>query len=130
MLQDREEDKYNFKGEAKIDCENRVQFCHPICCRLRFALSKQDVYEGVIKWDLGGHPSSPRTRTGTAPTLSVARAAAQYRSNDRYHAEATLAGTTTHLARFENKIANPNIDRPDWPDCEIENSAEGNGKPA
>ena len=48
MLQEDEEDKYSFEGEAKIDCENRVEFCHAACCRLRFALSKQDVYEGVV----------------------------------------------------------------------------------
>src|SRR5215469_4282093 len=53
MLQDQEEDKYAFQKEAKIDCENRVHFCRASCCRLRFALSKQDIFEGVIRWELG-----------------------------------------------------------------------------
>src|SRR5215472_12078693 len=55
MLQDPEEDKYSFQGEVKIDCGSRLHLCHAACCRLRFALSKQDIYEGVVQWDLG-HP--------------------------------------------------------------------------
>src|SRR5215813_8210947 len=52
LLQEPEYDKYTFAGEAKIDCENRVQFCKAACCRLPFALSKQDIREGVVHWDL------------------------------------------------------------------------------
>jgi hypothetical protein len=48
-----EYDKYAFDGEAHIDCENRLPLCRASCCRLPFALSKQDVREGVIHWDLG-----------------------------------------------------------------------------
>ena len=45
--------KYEFQGGAEIDCENRIHLCKAACCRLPFALSKQDVQEGVVKWDLG-----------------------------------------------------------------------------
>lgn len=55
MLQQPEIDKYAFKGGAQIDCENRVHLCKAACCRLRFALSKQDLEEGIVKWDLA-HP--------------------------------------------------------------------------
>lgn len=55
MLQDPEQDKYKFEGGVEIDCQNRVHLCKAACCRLAFALSKQDVEEGTIKWDLG-HP--------------------------------------------------------------------------
>src|SRR4051794_3552389 len=40
LMQDPELDKYTFEAEAKIDCENRVQFCKAACCRLPFALSR------------------------------------------------------------------------------------------
>ena len=50
-----EQDKYSYHNEVRIDCENRVQLCRASCCRLRFALSIQDVEEGSVKWDLG-HP--------------------------------------------------------------------------
>lgn len=52
MLQQPEIDKYKFEGGAEIDCENRVHLCKAACCRLRFALSRQDIEEGVVKWDL------------------------------------------------------------------------------
>jgi len=50
-----EQDKYSYHNEVRIDCENRVHLCRASCCRLRFALSIQDVEEGSVKWDLG-HP--------------------------------------------------------------------------
>ncbi len=48
-------DKYAFQGAVEIDCENRVHLCKAACCRMRFALSKQDVDEGIVRWDFG-HP--------------------------------------------------------------------------
>ncbi len=48
-----EYDKYNFHGtaDADIDCASRIPFCHAVCCRLPFALSEQDVQEGIVQWD-------------------------------------------------------------------------------
>jgi Fe-S-cluster containining protein len=46
-----EVDKYSFEGSAEIDCENRVELCKAACCRLDFALSRQDVEEGVVQWE-------------------------------------------------------------------------------
>ena len=53
MFQDPEYDKYNFEHAAEFDCAGRVQLCHATCCRLPFALSKQDIREGIVHWDLG-----------------------------------------------------------------------------
>ena len=33
----------------------RIHLCKAACCRLRFALSRQDVEEGVVQWDFS-HP--------------------------------------------------------------------------
>lgn len=116
MLQDREEDKYTFQGEVKIDCAERVQFCRAACCRLNFALSRQDIEEGTIKWDLA-HP------------YMIAH------GNDGYcaHMERDSCRCTVRERRplpcrgydcrqdkriwldFENKVVNPNIHREDWP---------------
>ena len=52
-LQEDEEDKYAFEKGATIDCENHVHLCRAACCRLDFALSKQDIEEGIVKWELG-----------------------------------------------------------------------------
>jgi putative zinc- or iron-chelating protein len=51
FLQKPEIDKYQFQGAPPIDCENRIPLCKAACCRLRVALSKQDLEEGVVKWD-------------------------------------------------------------------------------
>jgi Fe-S-cluster containining protein len=48
-----EREKYGFEGAKGIDCENRVHLCKAACCRLPFALSRQDVEEGVVRWNLG-----------------------------------------------------------------------------
>jgi len=45
-------DKYCLKGETAIDCEKRLPICRAACCTLAFALSLQDVREG-IRWSLG-----------------------------------------------------------------------------
>ena len=53
LLQAPEYDKYTFQDEAEIDCARYVHLCRASCCRLPFALSKQDLQEGVVRWDLG-----------------------------------------------------------------------------
>jgi Fe-S-cluster containining protein len=38
---------------AVVDCERRLPVCQAVCCRLRFALSAEEVESGPLKWDLG-----------------------------------------------------------------------------
>ncbi len=52
-MQEDERDKYTFSETVEIDCASRVHLCKAACCRMSFALSQQDVEEGVVKWDLG-----------------------------------------------------------------------------
>jgi Fe-S-cluster containining protein len=51
-IQESDVDKYKFAGAPQIDCESRVHLCKAACCRLKFPLSKQDLEEGIVKWDL------------------------------------------------------------------------------
>jgi putative zinc- or iron-chelating protein len=53
--QDPEHDKYTFESTVQIDCESRLHLCKAACCRLRFALSHQDVEERIVQWDFA-HP--------------------------------------------------------------------------
>jgi Fe-S-cluster containining protein len=53
MYQDPEYDKYTFNLEAHVDCESRLHICKAVCCKLPFAFSKQDVEEGIIRWEIG-----------------------------------------------------------------------------
>lgn len=49
-----EGDKYKLKEqEAIIDCASRLPICRAACCRLDFALSTQDIKEGIVRWNLG-----------------------------------------------------------------------------
>lgn len=36
-----------------IDCEARLPLCKAVCCRLRFALTVEEIESGPVKWDLG-----------------------------------------------------------------------------
>ncbi len=51
MYQDPEYDKYTFKEEACVNCMERLPICKATCCKFPFALSKQDVEEGITRWD-------------------------------------------------------------------------------
>ena len=53
LLQQPEYDKYAYQPVVQIDCAASVHLCHAACCKLPFALSKQDVREGILHWDLG-----------------------------------------------------------------------------
>jgi hypothetical protein len=46
-----DKDKYTFAAGAEIDCENRIDLCRAACCKLPFALTKQDVEERILEWD-------------------------------------------------------------------------------
>jgi|GEM_PF-490005 len=51
VLQENESDKYALTDGVRIDCENRVHLCKAACCALAFPLSRQDVAEGVVRWN-------------------------------------------------------------------------------
>ncbi len=53
VFQEKERDKYTLESEAQIDCENRVHLCQAACCKMSFALSRQDIEEGKLRWNLG-----------------------------------------------------------------------------
>ena len=53
MYQDPEYDKYTFEHETFVDCQSRLESCKALCCKFPFALSRQDVEEGIIRWEFG-----------------------------------------------------------------------------
>ncbi|MFV1977556.1 MAG: YkgJ family cysteine cluster protein [Candidatus Scalindua sp.] len=53
LYQEPEEDKYSFNNNGDLDCQKRLNTCKAICCKIPFALSKQDVEERVIRWEFG-----------------------------------------------------------------------------
>lgn len=53
MYQDPECDKYAFEHGKDGDCESRLHLCNALCCKIPFALSRQDVEERIIRWEFG-----------------------------------------------------------------------------
>lgn len=44
-------DKYTAEG-ADINCAERIHLCRAACCKLRFYLSKQDLQEQKVRWNV------------------------------------------------------------------------------
>jgi Fe-S-cluster containining protein len=38
---------------VEVNCAERMHLCHAVCCKLRFALTAEEVEAGKVKWDLG-----------------------------------------------------------------------------
>jgi Fe-S-cluster containining protein len=127
MLTEHEEDKYTFANEAKIDCESRLDLCHASCCRLRFALSKQDVYEGIIRWELGQPYLIAQGNDGYCTHLDRGTCHCTVRDHRPVACRGYDCRNDKRIWKdFENRIINPNIERADWPRCEtVSEGAEG-----
>ena len=109
-------DKYDHRSEVVIDCENRIHLCKAACCKLRFALSRQDVEEGVVRWDFGRpyliaqgaddycvHLDRGRKCCAIYDARPCTCRAYDCRKDDRIWVD------------FEQKIPNPHLNDPDWP---------------
>lgn len=123
-MQEFDVSKYDFQDGAEIDCENRVHLCKAACCRLPLALSKEDVLEGILRWDLGRPYMIAHDKDGYCT-----------------HLERGTCRCTIHAQRpvpcrgydcrddariwldFENQVVNPRLDDPDWPHCLEEETA-------
>src|SRR5262245_34921959 len=116
LLQDPEYDKYTFTGGVKIDCENRVHLCRAACCRLPFALSKQDVQEGIVKWDLGQPYVIARGRDGYCTHLDSCRCTV-YENRPIPCRGYDCRKDKRIWLDFEHHLINPQVMDPDWPEC-------------
>jgi Fe-S-cluster containining protein len=110
--------KYEFKGGAEIDCENRLHLCKAACCRLPFALSKQDVQEGVVKWDLGQPYMNAREAEGYCTHLEKGTC----RCTVYQHRPIPCRGYDCRQDKriwvnFERRVINAHVTDADWPQC-------------
>lgn len=121
MLQDPEYEKYSFRQSAEIDCESRVHLCKAACCRLPFALSKQDIREGVVRWSLGEPYLIDQGKDGYCVHLDRCASGCTIYE----HRPVPCRGfDCRHDGRvwldFENRIVNPAVEGADWPHCVTE----------
>jgi len=126
VLQTAVEDKYATDEEIVIDCAGRVAFCRAACCRLGFALSRQDVKEGVVRWDMEKPYLIARSADGSCAHLDRPSLGCSVWT----HRPAPCRAFDCRRDRriwldFEKKIPNPDITRADWPRCVSLGGAEG-----
>ncbi len=125
LFQEPEFDKYVFEHGAEIDCAARVQLCKAACCRLPFALSKQDVREGVVHWELG------------QPYLIEQGADGYCTHMDRGTCACTIYTQRPVPCRgydcrqdqrvwldFDGMVPDPAVEQPEWPQGREEGSEE------
>lgn len=127
LLQEEPEyDKYNFEGEAQIDCENRVHLCRAACCRLPFALSKQDVREGVIHWDLGQPYIIAQEQDGYCTHLERGSCRCTVRNQRPVPCRAYDCRKEKRIwLDFDNRLINPAMLSDGWPHCVSEETTDG-----
>ena len=115
-LQEFDVGKYEFEADAEIDCDSRLELCGAACCKLPLALSREDVEEGVLRWELGRpymiaqgsdgycvHMDRCTHRCGVYDQRPIPCRGYDCRNDDRIWLD------------FERRIVNPAIREPDWP---------------
>jgi len=115
MLQEPGYDKYTFESGVEIDCETRVQFCKAAGCRLPFALSTQDIREGIVRWNLarpymieqGADGYCNHLKRGTHGCTVYKHRPVPCRAFDCQNDKRIWLD-------FEKRIPNPAVDRPDY----------------
>lgn len=129
-IQDSPHDKYTAPNVAVIDCQSRLHLCHAVCCKMRFPLSRQDIEERIIQWDLG------------RPYVIAKDADGYCRHLNRSGLCCTVHGARPLPCRvydcredprvwidFEGRQINPKIADPDWPHNLSDEEREPWGQP-
>lgn len=115
-IQDPEYDKYEFDAGVEIDCPSLLHLCQAACCKLPFALSRQDVREGIVRWDLGRPYMNEQGSDGYCSHLDRGTKLCSIRANRPVPCRAFDCRNDPRIwVDFEQRIPNPNIGRPGWP---------------
>jgi Fe-S-cluster containining protein len=110
--------KYDFQGGPVIDCDRRLPLCGAACCKLPFALSREDVEEGVVRWDLGRPYMIAHGADHTCVHLDrETRRCGVYGQRPIPCRGYDCRGDTRIWLDFERRVINPRINDPDWPAC-------------
>jgi hypothetical protein len=118
-LQDPEFDKYTYSSSVEIDCPSRIALCRAACCKLPFALSRQDVKEGIVHWDLGNPYIIAHGPEGYCEHLDGPTCSCTVRDNRPVPCRAYDCRNEKRIwLDFENRMINPRIYLTDWPYCE------------
>ncbi len=110
--------KYAFQGGAAVDCENRVHLCKAVCCKLPLALSREDVQEGIVRWELGRPYMIAHAADGYCVHMDRQTCACTVYQHRPIPCRGCDCRNDQRIwLDFENKVVNPHIHEPDWPAC-------------
>jgi Fe-S-cluster containining protein len=116
VYQKPEQDKYAFEAGARIDCENRLEKCKAACCKLPFALSKQDVEEGVVRWDFSAPYIIAHKPDGYCQHLDQEKKCCSVYAQRPVPCRGYDCRKDKRIwSDFENYVINPRINEPGWP---------------
>ena len=118
--------KCQFHAGAHVDCENRIHLCHAACCKLPLALSKEDIQEGKVAWEL----DQPYMLAHGADGYCTHMDREEHTCTVYEHRPIPCRGyDCSHDQRiwqdFENYKIHPQINEPDWPACLAGEPADG-----
>jgi hypothetical protein len=112
VLQEPDQDKYTFAAEAHVDCENRVHLCKAACCRMIFPLSRQDIAERIILWDLEAPYLIAQTEDGYCRQLDRGACKCTVRAHRPIPCRAYECRNDPRIwSDFANYIINPDLER-------------------
>jgi len=119
--------KYQFQHASVVDCENRVHLCRSACCKLPLALSREDIQEGVVQWELGQPYMIAHGADGYCVHMSrETRGCTVYEKRPIPCRGYDCSKDQRIWLDFEQKKINPRIYDAEWPGClEIEAAANG-----
>lgn len=116
MMQDPAPDKYKLKGAVRFDCANRIHLCRATCCRLSFALSGQDVEEGIVHWNLGQPYMIAHEKDGYCSHLDRESLTCTIYEHQPVICQTYHCREDKRIwLDFDNMVINPDILRTDWP---------------
>jgi prolipoprotein diacylglyceryltransferase/Fe-S-cluster containining protein len=108
--------KYDASATVGVDCENRLHLCHAACCKLHFALSREDLQEGTIRWDFGNPYLIAQGEDGWCVHLDRrTRACGAYAARPRMCRTYDCSKDPRIWLDFERRIVNPQILDAAWP---------------
>ena len=118
MLQDPEYDKYGFQEQVEFNCRQYQPVCRMACCRIPFALSKQDIREGIVNWSLGEPYLIEHSTDGYCIHLDQETSGCTIYTNRSVPCRAFDCRKDDRIwLDFANQKINPAVYRPDWPGC-------------
>jgi Fe-S-cluster containining protein len=116
FLQNSIPDKYSLPAGEPIDCENRVALCKAACCRLNVLLSPQDLAEGIASWDPQRPYFNAQDAAGYCAHLDQPACRCSIYANRPAPCRLYDCRHDSRIwTSFENRIANPALEKLDWP---------------